>query len=515
MGEGSIFTMKGLKNLEKFGCKYEASDHFVKQTLWAIPVLIMLGFGMPGMAQEQWETVGTDTFSDKPDADFQDIEFKPDTDIPYVSYAEAENPDGFVGLTVKKFNGSQWVSVGAKQFTKEDKDEEGDSYHDLAFSPNAQTPYVAYADEDEDRYGEGASPNLSVAKFDGNQWVHIGRGLAAGIVERQSLAFDGSTPYVAYTDGRTTGPGNNGITCLKYDGNQWKTVGDKKFTSPSTGDAIFPSLAIAPGSGTPYVAYQDRANNAKLTVQKFDGNQWTTVGKAGFSEKRCYLPDLTFPPGSDEPYVAYHNSDSDSEDKIIVQKFNGNQWTSVGQKGFSENEINSANIAFASSSGTPYVGFISEISSSSSSATVKKFNGSQWENVGDQYITGDIQYLNFAISPQSEDLYMAYSDEANGGRTTVKKFTTESPTGNSKLPDPQAGFSLYPNPASDQLTLVQQGNFEPRTLELQTLTGRTVQTGKLQGKGRHTVDVSDVSAGVYLLQVRSDEAVRKKKVVVE
>jgi hypothetical protein len=77
----------------------------------------------------------------------------------------------------------------------------------------------------------------------------------------------------------------------------------------------------------------------------------------------------------------------------------------------------------------------------------------------------------------------------------------------------KGGFEVYPNPAADQLTIVQSENVQPQTFELQTLTGKRLKTGPLSGTKR--IDVSNLSPGVYLLEVQGADAVRTKKVVVK
>ncbi len=78
----------------------------------------------------------------------------------------------------------------------------------------------------------------------------------------------------------------------------------------------------------------------------------------------------------------------------------------------------------------------------------------------------------------------------------------------------QPSLKIRPNPLKDQLN-IHSPKSQISNYKLQTLTGRTIQSGKLPGQGRHTVDVSDLSAGVYLLNVKTDEAVRTKKVIVK
>jgi len=57
-------------------------------------------------------------------------------------------------------------------------------------------------------------------------------------------------------------------------------------------------------SGQPCVPYSDSVNSKKATLMKFDGTNWTSVGNVGFSAGGALYTSVAFsPPG--EPYVAY------------------------------------------------------------------------------------------------------------------------------------------------------------------------------------------------------------------
>ncbi len=94
----------------------------------------------------------------------------------------------------------------------------------------------------------------------------------------------------------------------------WVAVGTAGF---SEGRAIFPSLALD-SNNTPYVAYQDGANDGKATVMKYDGANWVNVGTAGFSAGGAPFPSLALD-SNNTPYVAY--SDKANGEKVTVMKY--------------------------------------------------------------------------------------------------------------------------------------------------------------------------------------------------
>ena len=67
------------------------------------------------------------------------------------------------------------------------------------------------------------------------------------------------------------------------------------------------SLVLHNTTGTPYVAYNDGANNARATVMTFNGSDWLDVGAAGFSAGVAACISLALHPITGAPYVAYQD----------------------------------------------------------------------------------------------------------------------------------------------------------------------------------------------------------------
>jgi uncharacterized repeat protein (TIGR02543 family) len=65
---------------------------------------------------------------------------------------------------------------------------------------------------------------------------------------------------------------SNKVTVMKYNGSEWKTVGSAGF---SAGDAWFTSMYVY--DGTPYVAYMDLGNSDKATVMRYLGDSCTVT----------------------------------------------------------------------------------------------------------------------------------------------------------------------------------------------------------------------------------------------
>ena len=273
------------------------------------------------------------------------------------------------------------------------------------------TPYVVYQDA-------GFSNKATVMKFNGSSWVNVGSaGFSAGGAENTSIAIDGSgTPYVVYSDGSV----GNAATVMKFNGSSWVNVGSVGFSYYAT---LFTSIAID-GSGTPYVVYPNGGDDEKASVMKYNDTSWgggiPIGGSCCFSAGVAHYTSIAID-GSGTPYVVYE--DGYPNGPATVMKFNGSSWVNVGSPGFSAGGANFTSIAI-DGSGTPYV--VYEDGIYSGRATVKKFNGSSWVHVGSPgFSAGASLYTSIAIDGSGTP-YVVYVDGSVGNAATVMKFNGSS-----------------------------------------------------------------------------------------
>lgn len=137
-----------------------------------------------------------------------------------------------------------------------------------------------------------------------------------------------------------------------------------------------------------------------------------------------------------------------------------------------------------------------------------------WEKV---YGSTNFERLMNIIPAMTENrfLLLGYSNSPIGGEKSeasrgmndfwVVNVSVE-PNGINETTTPESSFSLYPNPATDRLTLYPTAiTPEPMTVHLCDLTGKELQTlytGILAENGTE-IELKDRSAGIYLLQLRT------------
>jgi hypothetical protein len=329
----------------------------------------------------------------------------------------AFNDEGF-GMTagqgtIMKFNGTNWVSVGTPGFTQ------SFAHHsDFTFG-NGDTLYYSYADGSSTSMSRGA-----VMMYDGTSWTSIGSSLTTGECQYSSLAFaaDG-TLYLGMID---NGLPNGGMVVKKYNGSTWTNVGS---TTPiSAAGAAYADLALD-RFDTVYVAYQDKGElPGKVRVKKFDGTNWVnvgdpllaTTGPGAGAAMDIYLGfDLL-----NKPYVSYSHT-FQGPPRISVEKFNGTSWELVGPAQFSSGQFETSLFSsLALPKDAPYLAY--QHGGLGMKATVKKYNNttSAWENVGTPAVSDDVSAFTSIAVDGNGNVYVAYFDQANGNKNTVKKYIT-------------------------------------------------------------------------------------------
>ncbi len=202
-----------------------------------------------------------------------------------------------------------------------------------------------------------------------------------------------------------------------------------------------------------------------------------------------------------------------------VTKLNGNDGSLIWDQTFGTDAIEQCTaITPTNDNGYALVGGESQfwsviIDKSGQKRWDSRYGGSKYENPSSIQQTNDGGYIMAGNAESSSgdvggnygksDIWVVKAKPKGGATSRGQKFRNKE------------ALKCFPKPAKNQFIIQLSTNNDPQSYQLQTLTGRTLQSGKLQGKGQQTVDVSDLSAGVYLLQVKTKEAVRTKKVVVE
>lgn len=311
---------------------------------------------------------------------------------PYIIYKDFNVGDK---ATVKKYNGTSWQQVGTSQSIF------GVEYPSIAID-TLGTPYIIYTDN----YNAKAYVN----KYNGTNWVPAGSlspiWTSVGPSAYTSIAIDlNNTPYIVYNDVSYS----NKATVLKLVGTSWVNVGPPAIT---VADAISTTIGFD-NTNTPYIAFADGANGYKATVLKFNGTLWVTVGIPGFSLGQVSYPAISFDPNG----IAYLTcTDAGNNNSVTIYKLSGTNWVAL------PNITNFIGFTYSARTsmdfdrmGNPYVAFGN---GPQHKVILRKFDGTAWNTIGSGYFSsGTADYISLALDTNDVP-YVAYSNED----VYIKKF---------------------------------------------------------------------------------------------
>jgi len=112
------------------------------------------------------------------------------------------------------------------------------------------------------------------------------------------------------------------VSSLSY-GQNWSQVGAPQFTDfADTAEITFDA------SGQPYLVYHNPANQ-EVKVEKFDGNNWVSIGGVVSTQGHNNLT-ININPVTQEPWVALKRSASGTGSTVDVFRYDGSSWVSEG-----------------------------------------------------------------------------------------------------------------------------------------------------------------------------------------
>lgn len=327
----------------------------------------------------------------------------------------APNTTGDFAVHLRKFNGTQWVDLGASSPAIPAND-----FFPLAFEGN--TVYMAYSEP-----AHLANPQkLTVRKYNNGAWETVGNAaFSAAGANSTAMAIDNNKIYVAYADASVL----DKVTVKMFDKSNiaagWQTVGTAGFSTGATFPLTGSGISLVIDSNIPYVCYTDMGlNNGQgaLAIKKFNGTGWENVGTNNASNNHLSMSASIHFDASHTPYIAYMDVD---DNKGYVRKLNGsNAWVNVGQAPAAEML---ANIGLVVLGDIPFVAFGKSDNNNITQVAVRRFNAAtdSWVNVGTEMATSsNIEIANLAMATSHNKLYFVYHNVQ--GHVFARSFDASS-----------------------------------------------------------------------------------------
>jgi hypothetical protein len=334
-------------------------------------------------------------------------------------------------------NFAQWTSVGAPDFTSTTAAEIS-----LVVKQNGN-PVIAYRSNDTD--------SIYAMECVTNNWIQLASAVTPTAAYQPKITLDqNDIPHVIYRNI------NDSIIIKKWNGTSWENFGSAsgyvnkgnnailKFNSLNQPFVAFSNYSVFGGKcsvmtltsgvwtyyistfvtnfqasqldfniasdNTAYIIAQN-SNGSVVSVHKSDATVWSLVGPtANIANGVANFPKIT----TDQlniPYILY--GDNAVNSAATVRKWNGLDWELVGNQGFSVTSIGFSDLTIVNS--IPTVIF------QNGSSQVMRFENGIWSTYGNILGLGN----SHALAIRNDNtVFAAYNNAYNGYKLNVKKFCT-------------------------------------------------------------------------------------------
>ncbi len=361
---------------------------------------------LPKTLNSGWEYVGKAGFSDA--AINNGITGACGSDNRYfVAYT-----DSLKMSRVKSFKNNQWVDVGNALSSSK-------SYNTYIVLDSLNNPLIAYFDS----HSLLTDCPLTVKKYDGNNWVPIGIPKQFKSCNLSLDIDNTNAPYLltrsAKTGGLTLLKYNGAIWegvgkpdfAYTYDSTDMASL------MSFEGDGNF-ALALDKRTNTPFVAFSS-LNNHKLSVMKFDGKEWGYVGNENINRGKigAFYINISID-GNGIPFVSCQ--DDNGFERMNIFKFTDGIWNEVGYNYFGKGHTGQNNFVIDRKN-NPAV-FFSDITYNNLGSVMSYTDSGSWQFTGTRgSIPGSFFRQHSLIVDSSNSLLVFFRDDSQGGRVSVMR----------------------------------------------------------------------------------------------
>lgn len=329
------------------------------------------------------------------------------------------------------------------------------------------------------------------------------------------LALDSKgVPYVSWVDFFA----GQKMYVSKLVGEIWLAIGDEPVSHENLISKNCQDLAID-ADGNVYIAYCVKGTD-QLAVYRHNGSEWELLGD-NIADGTVKGIDVAID-SEQNFYVAY--ADGGSEDKVSVVKYNGTEWSYVGQRGFTESKTDSY-MAMTLHNDSPCVVYTDVAMGSKASAKYYKIANYLYPPLGlaARVIGGDDVELTWQAPLAEPTKYNIYRNDALVGNTAQVSYIDEdleSGTYNyavsavyedgesekataivnltvSISENNEVAFMMYPNPAENYVTIE---SAKAADVKIYSISGQMLSQQNIS-EGTSTIDLSDLNAGIYFVSV--------------
>lgn len=462
-------------------------------------------------------------------------------------YDSLSTDEGMV--EVFEFTGSEWVQLGNSIVGDTIVGEFGTS---VALSTNGNRIVIGAPSDSKVASSVGKA---QVYDFNGTEWVQLGEDLIPEFLGygefygySVSISADGNRiaigiPFrAAFPNGAREGQ----IRVYDYDGDNWQQTGGN-INGQTPNGFLGRSIALSPDgnrlvAGAPSYYAPNPQQIGYVSVFEYNGTNWTPLGQPLFGTAKSHF-GYSVAIAYDTIVVGAPRHNGTSSKSGIAQLFayDGSNWNQIGETlhGEAGNDFFGSSVAMAPNSCRFAVGAIGHDGNGNNSGQVKVYSCSLLPPVAEFACQSDsVSMLLYQFSDESfqdptdwdwdfgdgetstemnpEHLYssdgiyeICLTVSNTVGEDSICKTVSVIASGLTEIDED--GLSVFPNPVKDVLYCHHLEISYWDQLELLDATGRVVRTQE----NSNTFSVAGISSGIYFIQLKKEDKVWRRKVIVE
>lgn len=143
-------------------------------------------------------------------------------------------------------------------------------------------------------------------------------------------------------------------------------------------------------------------------------------------------------------------------------------------------------------------------------------NKATWQ-IPDKNINVNFDLVSVASEAPDEISFLAIAGTGNAMSSTLKydNYMVSAVNNTTASVDDviSTKFNIYPNPASDNITISNQENIGVEKVSIIDMNGRVVKTQSFTSQSEIQLNISDLRSGVYIFNISTKEGTASKKVI--
>lgn len=354
--------------------------------------------------------------------------------------------------------------------------------------------------------GQFWSIDQHIAKWNGSSWDSIGRVNNGGAFNL--VPFNNELYAVGVFDSINNSGGNN---IVKWNGASWSNLKDTTFNGIITSMAVFGGEIYIGGN-----FYNISKNIWK--IMKWNGTNYVPLSGGGIVGGGDQIDDMVV--YDNELYVSGTFKKSSGNVGNYIQKWDGTSWTEVGGGVMGLSGGNGQIHDMKTFGNDLYVVGVFSTAGGVPAQFVAKWDGTDWCGFGSTF-----NNILTALCFKNGELYVGGgfdtvdTDNVNHVAKWIGASLDTCGHINVGIDDISSNNSLwvYPNPASDQITIEFELAGEKRVvIEIKNVLGQTIKTlsqRSVKGNTRVTIDLDEFSSGLYCAQLIYGDNISVKKFV--